>query len=57
MPRNELAAGSAICFANRPGFLGALARFCQRSYAADYVALISVIVGWIWVSCSVICIP
>ncbi|KAK2745173.1 hypothetical protein FQN55_006297 [Onygenales sp. PD_40] len=32
---------------SRPGIVGALARFWQRSYAADYVSLIVIVVGWI----------
>lgn len=36
--------------AGKPGFLGALARFWQRSYAADYICLIVITVAWFLVS-------
>ncbi|KAF2128644.1 PAP2-domain-containing protein [Dothidotthia symphoricarpi CBS 119687] len=32
-----------------PGFLGAAARFWQRSYASDYVGLAILITGYIWI--------
>ncbi|EQL33595.1 hypothetical protein BDFG_04347 [Blastomyces dermatitidis ATCC 26199] len=38
---------SLSAIASRPGVLGALARFWLRSYAADYVSLIVLVVGWI----------
>lgn len=39
-----------VDIASKPGFIGSLARFWQRSYAADYVCLILVGLGWIAVS-------
>ena len=36
--------------ASKPGCLGALARFWQRSYAADYVCLTVILVAWFLVS-------
>lgn len=50
MPRNGFAAGSVIPASIQPGVPGALARFCQRSYAADYIALACLIAGWVLVS-------
>lgn len=35
---------------HRVGLAGALARFCQRSYAADYIALGFLALGWVMVS-------
>ncbi|OJD11178.1 hypothetical protein AJ78_08001 [Emergomyces pasteurianus Ep9510] len=32
---------------SRPGVIGALARFWHRSYAADYVSLIVIVMGWV----------
>lgn len=48
MPRNDLA-GSAVPVSHKPGVSGALARFCQRSYAADYIALACLVAGWVLV--------
>ncbi|KAL1955718.1 hypothetical protein VTO42DRAFT_8190 [Malbranchea cinnamomea] len=36
-----------IDISSKPGCFGALARFWQRSYAADYVCLILVALGWL----------
>ncbi|PGH33901.1 hypothetical protein GX50_03301 [[Emmonsia] crescens] len=36
-----------LAIASRPGVIGALARFWHRSYAADHVSLIVLVVGWI----------
>ncbi|PGH15034.1 hypothetical protein AJ79_02716 [Helicocarpus griseus UAMH5409] len=38
---------SPLPAASRPGVVGALARFWQRSYAADYVSLTVLVVGWV----------
>ncbi|OJJ30231.1 hypothetical protein ASPWEDRAFT_54876 [Aspergillus wentii DTO 134E9] len=46
MPRNGLAAGSAIPMSNQAGVAGAVTRFCQRSYAVDYIALVVIAAGW-----------
>lgn len=35
---------------HRAGLAGAAARFCQRSYAADYIALGFLVLGWFLVS-------
>lgn len=45
MPRNDFA-GAAAPVSHKPGFPGALARFCQRSYAADYIALVCLFAVW-----------
>ncbi|OAX82419.1 hypothetical protein ACJ72_03230 [Emergomyces africanus] len=39
---------------SRHGVIGALARFCHRSYAADYVSLVVLAGGWIMVQTFVV---
>jgi diacylglycerol diphosphate phosphatase/phosphatidate phosphatase len=38
---------------HRVGLAGAAARFAQHSYAADYIALGFLVMGWILVSCDI----
>lgn len=40
----------STAFSNKPGFIGAIARFWARTYAADYIALGLVATGFILVS-------
>ncbi|OJJ43948.1 hypothetical protein ASPZODRAFT_135348 [Penicilliopsis zonata CBS 506.65] len=53
MPLNGLAARSAAPVAQQPGFAGAFARFYQRSYAPDYIALGVLIAGWLLIQAFV----
>lgn len=48
-PRNAFAASPALRLSRRPGFPGAVTRFCRRSYAADYIAFLCLLTGWILV--------
>lgn len=50
MPRSRSSTGSSPIL-HRVGFAGAAARFTQRSYAADYMALGFLVAGWLLV-CS-----
>lgn len=49
MPKNGLGNGSSPIL-QRVGLAGAAARFAQRSYAADYIALGVLVAGWLLVS-------
>ncbi|KAJ5407677.1 hypothetical protein N7509_001560 [Penicillium cosmopolitanum] len=46
MPRSRSSTGSSPIL-HRVGFAGAAARFTQRSYAADYMALGFLVAGWL----------
>lgn len=48
MPRSR-SSTSSTSILNRVGLAGAAARFTQRSYAADYIALGVLIAGWLMV--------
>lgn len=48
MPHNGSGNGSPIL--QRVGLAGAAARFAQRTYAADYIALGFLVAGWLLVS-------
>lgn len=39
-----------VDIASKPGCIGAVARFWQRTYAADYVCLTIIGLGWVAVS-------
>ncbi|ODH49552.1 hypothetical protein GX48_04339 [Paracoccidioides brasiliensis] len=45
---------SLAALSSRPGAFGALARFWKRSYAADYVSLIVIVVGWMLIQIFVL---
>lgn len=47
MPYNPLSPGSAISISNSVGIGSALVRFSRRSYAVDYIALISLLTAWV----------
>jgi diacylglycerol diphosphate phosphatase/phosphatidate phosphatase len=49
MPHNGLGNESTPIL-QRVGLAGAAARFAQRSYAADYIALGFLVAGWVLVS-------
>lgn len=49
MSNGSLGTGS-VPISRRVGLAGALARFSQRSYAADYIALGFLALGWVMVS-------
>jgi diacylglycerol diphosphate phosphatase/phosphatidate phosphatase len=47
---SQSSGNGSIPVLHRVGLVGALARFGQRSYAADYIALAVVALGWVLVS-------
>lgn len=49
MPRSGLGSGDSTPLLHRSGIAGALARFSQRTYAADYIALGFLVAGWVLV--------
>ncbi|KAJ5569476.1 uncharacterized protein N7459_008906 [Penicillium hispanicum] len=47
MPHSSSGTGGSTPILRRVGLLGTVARFCQRSYATDYIALGVLALGWL----------